>query len=311
MQSNQLIISIIILIIIWSLIERKLIVTTRYLVTSARFPSGTKKTSLVILADLHNNTFGKNNVRLVKQIDKLAPDFILVAGDMINKKEIAYPSNAFALLESLVKKYKIYYAYGNHEQRMELYGEAALRSSEGSTSNDGPMMQNLDRNKLYSTWAEYRKKLETIGVVFLDNESIRVCDNKSKLCFTGLSIGHAYFERNHMPDMDTTYLKDLICSEQEGDYHILIAHNPLYFKHYADWGADLVVSGHFHGGMVRIPGVGGLISPQVKFFPKYDAGKHTQNGSTMVVSRGLGSHSVMPRLFNVPELVYIELKGDK
>jgi predicted MPP superfamily phosphohydrolase len=309
MQGNHIIIIIIIILAVWALIERKLIVTTRYTIASAKYPKKAEATSFVLLADLHNQTFGKNNQRLAGRIEELNPDYIFVAGDMINKKEAAYPSNAYDLLEKLAKKYMIYYAYGNHEQRMEQYGDKINPYIDKKASGKSAKNSTLDQEKLYSTWVEFKDRLDSMGVIFLDNESVSVAKKDLKYSFTGMSIGTAYFERYSIPDMETEYLKNLISSDQHGEFHILIAHNPFYFPNYLEWGADLVVSGHFHGGMVRLPGIGGMISPQAKFFPKYDAGLYEDKGKHMVVSRGLGSHSIMPRLFNAPELIYIELKS--
>lgn len=307
MQGNHILIILLVIIIIWALIERKLIGITRYEISSERLPANGNKLRFILLADLHNSTFGKQNERLVRQIEELGPDYILVAGDMINKKEAVYPGNAYDLLEKLAKKYMIYYAYGNHEQRMEQYGDKDFLNS--ATKNGKPAYSSLDTEKLYTTWVEFKDKLEALGVIFLDNESVSVEQAGYRFCLTGISISHSYFERYNTPEMEEEYLKALINADKIDDYHILIAHNPFYFQSYVKWGADLVVSGHFHGGMVRLPGVGGMISPQAKFFPKYDGGLYEENDKYMIVSRGLGSHSIMPRLFNVPELVSIEIRG--
>lgn len=308
MQGNQIMIGLLVIVIIWALIERKLIGITRYVISSERFPKKAGKVSFVLLADLHNSNFGKRNERLVKKIEQLNPDYILVAGDMINKKEAAYPSNAYDLLESLAKKYMIYYAYGNHEQRMEQYGNKDNPYLK-TKSNGRTAASSLDIESLNSTWVEFKDRLEAAGVLFLNNKTVRIERNGSMIGLTGISIDHVYFERYSTPEMEDEYLKELICSDTRHEYHIVIAHNPYYFQSYANWGADLVAAGHFHGGMVRLPGVGGMISPQAKFFPKYDAGLYDEKGSHMIVSRGLGSHSVMPRLFNIPELVYLELQS--
>jgi uncharacterized protein len=290
----MIIAGIILLLVIWALIERKLLVTTKYTITSERLPKKFDKTSFILLADLHNCTFGKNNERLIKRINLLNPEFIIVAGDMINKKEACFPSNAFTLLESLAKKYKIYYAYGNHEQRMELYGNA--------------FVEDKNSKELYDNWIKFRKKLQERKVVFLDNASIDIMKNSSKLSITGVSIGPQYFKRGDIPKLEEEYLRSLIGKKDKQTYQILIAHNPMHFSEYAKWGADLTVSGHLHGGMVRLPGIGGVLSPQAKFFPKYHAGIYTKDNQQMIVSRGLGSHSIMPRLFNIPEIVSIELR---
>lgn len=293
MQTGHIVLGIIVVIIIWAIIEQKQLVTTKYSVESSRLPKAFDNTNIVVLADLHNYKFGKNNVRLAKQIDKLSPEFIVIAGDMINKKDSCYPSNAFDLLDQLSKKYKIFYAYGNHEQRLERL----------ITENKGN-----DLDVACSTWIEYKKLLIAKGIVFLDNEGVTVHKKKESLEIIGISIGQKFFERHIIPEMEEGYLTSLIGTSKEGSFRILIAHNPVYFPDYAKWGADLTISGHLHGGLVRLPGIGGLISPQVKFFPKYNAGNFTEDGQQMVVSRGLGSHSYMPRLFNAPEIVQITMK---
>lgn len=90
-------------------------------------------------------------------------------------------------------------------------------------------------------------------------------------------------------------------------YNILLAHNPNYFPVYARWGADLTFSGHIHGGMIRLPFVGGLLSPETLLFPKYDGGSYQIEDKTMILSRGLGRGSMGLRLFNSPEIVTVTL----
>lgn len=283
----------IIIIIIWAVIEQKLLVVTCYNVSSHKLPKDLNGTGFVVLADLHNMTFGKNNRRLSARIDKLSPEFILVAGDLIDKNSTCYPGNAYTLLEYLAGKYKIYYAYGNHEQKLELYA-----------SGEWPEQ----KKKLYASWIDFKNRLEKLNVEFLDNSITFYYKNSSRLCISGVSIGQEYFQKSGIPVMKKEYLTSLMGNTNKNYFQLLIAHNPVYFYDYAAWGADLTVSGHLHGGMVRLPGIGGVISPQVKFFPKYHSGNFTENGQAMIVSRGLGTHSHMPRLFNVPEIVYIKLE---
>ena len=90
---------------------------------------------------------------------------------------------------------------------------------------------------------------------------------------------------------------------------ILLAHNPEYFKTYADWGADIVLSGHYHGGILRFPGLGGFISPKLRFFPEYDYGVFDEGRSTLYVTCGLGQHTMKLRLNNIPEVVKVTFKA--
>ena len=92
-------------------------------------------------------------------------------------------------------------------------------------------------------------------------------------------------------------------------YQILIAHNPSHVPAYKEWKADLVVSGHFHGGLVRLPFLGAVITPQLKIFPRYSGGIYREGQTTTVVSRGIGEHTIPVRLFNTPEVVVLHMKG--
>ena len=92
------------------------------------------------------------------------------------------------------------------------------------------------------------------------------------------------------------------------EYNILIAHNPVYFSTYEEAGYDLVFSGHVHGGIIRLPIIGGVCSPQVKLFPKYDKGRFDINDSVMILGAGLGTHTIPIRFNNPPEIVVVKLK---
>jgi predicted MPP superfamily phosphohydrolase len=185
MQFGLILTGFVIIFILWTVLEQKQLVTTKYTAASTKITQAFHNTSFVVLADLHNYNFGKNNERLVKRIEELSPEFIIIAGDMINKRAACYPSNAFTLLEQLAKKYKIYYAYGNHEQRLERL------LAEGSA-----------QDCVSSTWVEYVERLRKMGVIFLDNESAVYSKNMEKLHITGVSIGKEFFSRSKTPVME-------------------------------------------------------------------------------------------------------------
>ena len=307
MQGNQIITLIIVLILLWALLEQKLVTTKEYSVKSARLPKQFDHTKIVVLADLHNKRFGKKNERLIRHIDKLEPDYILVAGDMVNKNSSCYPGNGFDLLEQLSHKHRIFYALGNHEQRLEHDSEL-----DDSRMNHKASAKKMDKQRdFHTTWIEYKELLTAHKVTFLNNESVSIIKGNASVIITGLSIGQEYFERHKQPLLEADSINRMIGKGSSTQFRILIAHNSVYFKSYVKWGADLILSGHLHGGMVRLPGIGGLISPQAKFFPRYQSGLYTEQGKSMIVSRGLGSHSIMPRLFNIPELVSIELISEQ
>ncbi|MDE6892596.1 MAG: hypothetical protein K2P50_12455, partial [Lachnospiraceae bacterium] len=106
--------------------------------------------------------------------------------------------------------------------------------------------------------------------------------------------------------MEVSYLDRLIGRPDKSRATVLIAHNPRYFEVYAGWGADFVVSGHVHGGLMRLPFLGGVISPALKLFPKYDGGEFHEGKSTLILGRGLGTHTLPIRIFNPGEVVVID-----
>ena len=296
MQNDVILYGIIILFVLWIIIEQRLLVTSKHTITTEKL-SRQSDASFVVLADLHNCALGKKNTRLHKQIEALAPEFILVAGDMVNKKMSGYPRNASQLLEELAKRYPVFYAYGNHEQKLEQIGKNDRTSRSSEELSD------------YAGWMEFKARLTKAQVQFLDNESVLL--KYAQLRITGVSIDEKYFGFHASKELEVSHLTSLLGESTKDCYEILIAHNPVFFDAYTQWGADLTLSGHIHGGMMRIPGIGGVLSPQAKFFPKYDAGIYSDGARHMVVSRGLGSHSIMPRIFNIPELIHIRLKGSK
>lgn len=242
-----------------------------------------KPVKAVVLADLHNKRYGKENERLLQAIDGIKPDMILIAGDILTAKPKASFDIAVDLLTKLAAKYPIYYGNGNHEHRLKLYPET------------------------YGDMAErYEEELQKIGIRRLVNEYTDPADYGIRIY--GSEIDKLYYKRFGIKPMDPEYLRELLGQPSDEMYTILIAHNPDYFPKYADWGADLVLAGHVHGGMVRVPFWGkGVVSPNVRLFPKYDGGRFTLGNTTMLLSRGLGMHTIPVRLFNPGEILEVDL----
>ena len=152
---------------------------------------------------------------------------------------------------------------------------------------------------------DYCQRLEKLGVRMMKNETMEFTDN---ILITGLDMDKRFYKRFHKNPMEETYLTNTLGEKKRNKFQILLAHNPDYFEEYSKWGADLVLSGHIHGGMVRIPFLGGVVSPAFRLFPPYDGGKFFLNDSCMILSRGLGLHTIPIRIFNPGELVVVELK---
>lgn len=245
-----------------------------------------KKADILLLSDLHNKSYGKGNKKLLAEINRIRPDFIVVAGDMMTSDgEKSSYEVPLKLLRHLAEKYPVYYGMGNHEYRVKVY------------------------RKVYEDmFVRYKRELENCGVRFLENEKVYLPEYNIEIC--GLEIERRYYKRWRRTAMEKGYVDRLLGKAKKDCYELLIGHNPDYFKEYADWGADLTVSGHVHGGVVRFPFLGGMISPSMRIFPKYDGGMFEENGKTMVLSRGLGMHTIPVRVFNPGELVVIHCGND-
>lgn len=260
---------------------------TRYDVSSKKLSGIARKLKILFLSDLHNRTYGEKNDSLIQSIKDEKPDLILLGGDMLIGKPGASCDTAREFVEQLPGICPVIYASGNHEQRMkedlETYGDM---------------------------YAEYKRSLEKSGVHFLENESIRVELGDKELHICGLELPTSSYRKFSKESVASGDITDCLgFSAPENACTILLAHNPAYMDAYLDWGADLVLSGHLHGGLVRVPGIGGIVTPQGFFFPKYSGEMTREGDQTVIVSRGLGTHTLNIRLFNTPELISIRLGG--
>ena len=131
----------------------------------------------------------------------------------------------------------------------------------------------------------------------LDDEAVRIEKGDSSFMLAGLDDQHLSDET----------LKNLL-QEQKNELFIVLAHEPQYLQNYANAGADLVLTGHAHGGQIRLPFVGGIVAPDQGFLPEYTSGKYNSTDTEMIVSRGLGNSIIPVRLFNYPEVVCVELR---
>lgn len=245
--------------------------------------------TLVFLSDLHNNEFGPENERLMAAIRGLRPDAVLIGGDMMVCKGERDVSVPLKLIRRLAAEFPLYCGNGNHENRMvwerETYGS------------------------LYET---YRDELRSLGVVYLENGTAAL---GADIQVSGLDLSERYYRKAFFQKLDSMppgyierRLGRVAGTAREEKFQILLAHSPMYFHEYAAWGADLTLAGHFHGGTIRIPGLGGVMTPQYQFFLPWCAGDFVEDGKRMIVSRGLGTHSINIRLNNRPQLVAVRLK---
>lgn len=275
---------ILIIILAESIIETHTFKVTHYPVNSPKLHETDIGKTVVVLSDLHNKSYGKNNEKLIKEIKNQSPVLIVVAGDMlVGKKEISYRV-AEDLMHQLIKICPIFYVNGNHEQRMK------------------------EQPELYKhAYDEFKKSITSKGVVMLENNSCFRDWDDNLAVIAGLEIPIHYYKKNCRKKISVKEIEQCIGKADTGCYQVLITHNPAHMKAYKAWGADLVVAGHFHGGIIRIPFIGGIITPQAQLFPKYSGGIYKDGNTTYVVSKGLGDHTVRIRLMNRAEIVVLHI----
>lgn len=244
-----------------------------------------KSYRFVMLSDLHGKSFGKKNERLLQKIEELNPEGILIAGDMITAKPGKNFDETVRFIRSLADRYPVYYGSGNHEYRMAIYPEKYKDMSE-----------------------RFEQAISHPNLIRLHNGSRFLA--AENITIYGVEIDREYYKKLHAPQMNTAYLEQKLGKPEQDSYTILIAHNPAYFQAYAEYGTDLVLSGHVHGGIARLPFLGGVISPTLRLFPKYDGGIYQQQHTTMILGRGLGTHTLPIRFLNPGELIVISLNPD-
>ncbi len=258
---------------------------THYEVQSPKL-NGTKKRKIILLSDLHNCSYGEDNERLLRAIQKENPDLILVAGDMLVGSKKKSPKVATDFMMKLPQICHTYYANGNHEQRLK-----------------------AKEDKPGTSYKEYKELLTNAGVRFLENEKVTQQWEHQNIDIYGLEVPRDTYTKFEKSELPKDCLTDLVGCTNSKNYEILIAHNPAFVEEYLKWGADLIVSGHLHGGIARIPYWRGVITPQGDIFPKYSGEMTKVDDKTVIVSKGLGVHTIKLRFLNPAEVVVLHVGG--
>ncbi len=209
-----------------------------------------------------------NNEKIIEKLKGTNPDIIVITGDMIDSRNTKVDVAA-AFAKEAVEIAPCFYVTGNHEARV--------------------------RDK----YSLLKEQLTSFGVTVLENEECNLSIGNESISLIGLH--DTGFDFNTGID----YTLEEVNSESD-NYKILLAHRPEYFNKYN--GVDLILSGHAHGGQIRLPFIGGLFAPGQGLFPEYDSGIYKEDGKTMVVSRGLGNSLFPFRVNNNPEIVVVTLE---
>lgn len=260
---------------------------TKYRICSQKLNGIKREKKIIFLSDLHNRMYGEENERLLESIRNQHPDLILIGGDMLVRKDGNSYDKTVHFLAKLPGICPVYCANGNHEQKLKELPD-----------------------KYEQSYEEYKKALTASGIHMLENASETVKLEEVPVKLSGLEIPLGAYARFGKKELSLKEITDRI-GEHGDDYQILLAHHPGYMKEYLAYGADLILGGHYHGCVVQLPWIGGVISTNFTLFPKYSGGIYPEGEQTAVVSRGLGTHSVPLRLWNCPELIVLELSGNE
>lgn len=232
------------------------------------------------ISDLHNNVLGEDNCLIVDAVKKQKPDIIVITGDYIDSRN-PQVTICSELTEKLVGIAPVYYVTGNHEHRIPFQV------------------------------AQIEEKMTELGVHILRGKSEYIERGSDRIQIVGADDPTFYISEdvpeNEAEDRSEEMIADIEKLCDDDCVTVLLAHRPALFEKYVEAGVDVTFAGHEHGGQFRLPLIGGIFAPDEGFLPKYSEGVRTKDGSTLVISRGLGQ-SVFPfRVNNSPELVFAVL----
>ena len=247
------------------------IVTTEHELAFADLPQEFDGWRIVQLSDLHGAQFGHSNARLLRRVSAAAPDMIVLTGDLADSEADLQP--VAALLSALTEIAPVYYVSGNHEW------------SEGLTGTLQALM-------------------EDCGVRYLRNETELLQRGGAQIALVGVEDPNGW-ETQKMPDEVVAQLRET----QPETFAVLLGHRNDWVEKYPALSVQLIFCGHAHGGIVRLPGVGGVFGTGGTFFPEHTDGVVRSGSYQLVISRGMGNSVAIPRIFNNPEIVAVALKS--
>lgn len=236
---------------------------------------------IAVISDTEGAFIGKDNQRLIDKINSANPEIVCIVGDMVEKNATSYES-AISICKNLSKKYPVFYSLGNHEVGLD---------------------ENLEK---------LENLLTQTGVTVLNNKMVDYkTKSGDKLTIAGIT-NYPFYEY-YAPDYDNednrlfqSYLKQ----EDNNHFSILLCHKPEYYTwSFKDYNIDLMISGHTHGGIIRIPFLGGAYAPEQGYFPKYTKGLFDEKNVKLLITSGLNTSRNIPRFFNPLDVAVVTIEG--
>lgn len=258
-----------------SAIDNKKMTTTTYTVSSEKVPYSFDNYVIAFLSDFHNAYYYD---QVIDQVREMNPDVIVFGGDMISIGEEGY-DNTKNLVAGIKDIAPIYYISGNHEK------------------------YRLKWNKIESV------EFEKMGINMVDNKSFYLTKGRDKIHVYGIQdpmVDDDKFDTARWMDVPLQRGKNTL---DKNNFNLLLMHRANYIDYVEDMGYDLALSGHMHGGMIRLPFVGGVVSPgDGTLFPEYTEGRYKKKDTVMIVSRGMDYQKNKMRILNPPEVLKIVLR---
>ena len=237
--------------------------------------------SILMIGDLHGEKYGRQYRELLDAIRKMKPDFAVTVGDMMCGVPDFDITDLLNFYEDLKAVCPVFAVNGNHETKMKLH-----------TVTFGTI------------YKEYDHELQRMGIHVMNNSCLSAVIDGMPLRVCGFEAPLDKYRRFRIPKCTEEEIRETIGRSEAEPYTILLAHNPAFAKSYFKWGADLILSGHYHGGLIRI-GRQALMSPYGFPLPRYGYGMYRSGEQTMIVTSGAGNHSIPLRIGNPKEIVQI------
>lgn len=279
-------------------------------IESASLPEEFQDFQIVQLTDIHSIRSQEQMEKILKKVRKEQPEVIVVTGDLVDSDYYTNSANVIAaeaenevtaefeiaeaipdiatlqLMEELLTIAPVYMVYGNHEMIL---------------------LDDPENNPL-------KVAMEEAGVVLLNHEKVRLEKNGEFIWLTGVQDPIVLYKDSLFADSGNNNRERLAAEldyvledVKEEDYVVLLSHRPEYFEMYTEYPIDLALTGHAHGGQIRIPFIGGLYAPSQGWFPKYTSGLYEDGDFKMITSRGIGDSKKLMRVFNPPEIISVQL----
>ena len=272
---------------------------TFYITSSIKADS---RVRVVQLSDLHGASYGKNNEKLINRVEALKPDIIICTGDMVDsaKDDVDF---AVSLAKELSKIAPSYYVYGNNEVE-SIYD--FLLNEKDLDKKFGFSAGNRDETALLQVKDTFEEKLEGVGMKVLKNEKDTIRVNNMNIDIYGVLTSNPSSFWSYSEQAFSNYIY-----ENPDNLKIMAVHEPFIIEEFTpDFWGDLMVAGHTHGGVVRVPVIGPLFTHEGGLLPErggdFVYGRYNTAGSPLIVSAGLENSNIF-RINNQPELVTIDI----